>query len=67
MAEPVTAKRGKIFDDFQHLADACRVLTARKDGPSLYDACDPLRCDLCCAPALPSCATRDACTRYAMR
>ena len=27
---------------FQHLADACRALTARKDGPSLYDVCDPL-------------------------
>jgi hypothetical protein len=27
---------------FQHLADACRALTARKDGPSLYDICDPL-------------------------
>ena len=21
---------------------ACRALTARKDGPSLYDVCDPL-------------------------
>jgi hypothetical protein len=27
---------------FQHLADACRALTAHKDGPSLYDICDPL-------------------------
>jgi hypothetical protein len=27
---------------FQHVADACRALTARKDGPSLYDICDPL-------------------------
>jgi hypothetical protein len=27
---------------FQHLADACRALTARKDGPSLYEVCDPL-------------------------
>src|SRR5882757_4856522 len=29
--------------NFQHLAGAaCRALTARKDGPSLYDVCDPL-------------------------
>ena len=29
--------------DFQHLAGAAyRALTARKDGPSLYDVCDPL-------------------------
>jgi hypothetical protein len=28
---------------FQHFAAAaCRALTARKDGPSLYDVCDPL-------------------------
>src|SRR6478736_1841766 len=28
---------------FQHLAGAAyRALTARKDGPSLYDVCDPL-------------------------
>ena len=27
---------------FQHLATAYRALTARKDGPSLYDVCDPL-------------------------
>jgi hypothetical protein len=27
---------------FQHLAHACRALTAHKDGPSLYDVCDPL-------------------------
>src|SRR6476660_9634377 len=28
---------------FQHLAGAaCRALTARKDGPSLYDVCDPV-------------------------
>ncbi len=27
---------------FQHLAAAYRALTARKDGPSLYDVCDPL-------------------------
>jgi hypothetical protein len=28
---------------FQHFAGAaCRALTARKDGPSLYDVCDPL-------------------------
>jgi hypothetical protein len=27
---------------FQHLACACRALTARKDGPSLYDVCDPV-------------------------
>ncbi|MDR3490062.1 MAG: hypothetical protein P4M05_34935 [Bradyrhizobium sp.] len=27
---------------FQHLAGAYRALTARKDGPSLYDVCDPL-------------------------
>jgi hypothetical protein len=27
---------------FQHLAAACRALTVRKDGPSLYDVCDPL-------------------------
>ena len=29
--------------DFQHVAGAAyRALTARKDGPSLYDVCDPL-------------------------
>ncbi len=29
--------------DFQHIAGAAfRALTARKDGPSLYDVCDPL-------------------------
>jgi hypothetical protein len=29
--------------DFQQVAGAaCRALTARKDGPSLYDVCDPL-------------------------
>src|SRR5277367_3675334 len=29
--------------DFQWIAGAtCRALTARKDGPSLYDVCDPL-------------------------
>jgi hypothetical protein len=29
--------------DFQHIAGAAyRALTARKDGPSLYDLCDPL-------------------------
>ena len=29
--------------DFQHFAGAAyRALTARKDGPSLYDVCDPL-------------------------
>ena len=29
--------------NFQHLAGAAyRALTARKDGPSLYDVCDPL-------------------------
>src|ERR1700710_1201269 len=28
---------------FQHLAGAAyRALTAKKDGPSLYDVCDPL-------------------------
>ena len=28
---------------FQHFAGAaCRALTAAKDGPSLYDVCDPL-------------------------
>jgi hypothetical protein len=28
---------------FQHFAGAaCRALTARKDGPSLYDVCDPV-------------------------
>src|ERR1700712_4372957 len=28
---------------FQHIAGAAyRALTARKDGPSLYDVCDPL-------------------------
>jgi hypothetical protein len=27
---------------FQHLAAGYRALTARKDGPSLYDVCDPL-------------------------
>ncbi len=27
---------------FQHLAAAYRALTVRKDGPSLYDVCDPL-------------------------
>jgi hypothetical protein len=34
---------GKIFMTFQHVAGAAyRALTARKDGPSLYDVCDPL-------------------------
>src|SRR6202042_3258039 len=29
--------------NFQEIAGAaCRALTARKDGPSLYDVCDPL-------------------------
>src|SRR3981189_1676852 len=29
--------------NFQHVAGAAyRALTARKDGPSLYDVCDPL-------------------------
>ena len=29
--------------NFQHFAGAAyRALTARKDGPSLYDVCDPL-------------------------
>ncbi len=29
--------------NFQHIAGtACRALTARKDGPSLYDVCDPV-------------------------
>jgi hypothetical protein len=29
--------------NFQHFAGAaCRALTARKDGPSLYDVCDPV-------------------------
>jgi hypothetical protein len=29
--------------NFQHLAGAaCRALTARKDGPSLFEVCDPL-------------------------
>jgi len=28
--------------NFQHLAAAYRALTACKDGPSLYDVCDPL-------------------------
>jgi hypothetical protein len=29
--------------NFQHFAKAaCRALTARKDGPSLYDVCDPV-------------------------
>ena len=29
--------------DFHHIAGAaCRALTARKDGPSLYDVCDPV-------------------------
>jgi hypothetical protein len=29
--------------DFHHMAGAaCRALTARKDGPSLYDVCDPV-------------------------
>ena len=29
--------------NFQHFAGAaCRALTAGKDGPSLYDVCDPL-------------------------
>src|SRR5512141_2726621 len=35
--------RGKIFMQFSYFAGAaCRALTARKDGPSLYDVCDPL-------------------------
>ena len=36
--------RGKIFHEFSSIfaGAACRALTARKDGPSLYDVCDPL-------------------------
>src|SRR5258706_825540 len=32
----------RIFMTFQRFAAAYRALTARKDGPSLYDVCDPL-------------------------
>ena len=33
---------------FQYFAGAAyRALTARKDGPSLYDVCDPLLLELC--------------------
>ena len=33
----------RICMNFQHVAGAAyRALTARKDGPSLYDVCDPL-------------------------
>ena len=33
----------RSFMRFQHIAGAAyRALTARKDGPSLYDVCDPL-------------------------
>jgi hypothetical protein len=36
------APRG-TFRNFQYFAGtACRALTARKDGPSLYDVCDPV-------------------------
>jgi len=36
-------RRGKSFMSFQHFAGAAyRALTVRKDGPSLYDVCDPL-------------------------
>src|SRR5260370_889952 len=38
---PARAERN--FMTFQHFAGAAyRALTARKDGPSLYDICDPL-------------------------
>jgi hypothetical protein len=38
-----TAPRGKKFMNFQHVAGAAwRALTVRKDGPSLYDVCDPV-------------------------
>ena len=34
--------------DFQHIAGAAfRALTARKDGPSLYEVCDPLLLQYC--------------------
>jgi hypothetical protein len=33
----------RVFMSFHEIAaGACRALTARKDGPSLYDVCDPL-------------------------
>ena len=33
----------RYFMSFQYFAGAaCRALTARKDGPSLYDVCDPV-------------------------
>jgi hypothetical protein len=38
-----TDRAERVFMNFQHLAGAAyRALTARKDGPSLYDVCDPL-------------------------
>ena len=33
----------RYFMSFHYFAGAaCRALTARKDGPSLYDVCDPV-------------------------
>src|ERR1700757_633281 len=39
----VTAARGRVDKSYLEIAGhAWRALTARKDGPSLYDVCDPL-------------------------
>jgi hypothetical protein len=43
LGERATAPRGKKFMAFHRFAGAAfRALTAGKDGPSLYDVCDPL-------------------------
>ena len=40
---PRTARRPGTFMSFQYFAGAaCRALMARKDGPSLYEVCDPV-------------------------
>jgi len=39
----VAPSRGKNLMSFYGIAGAaCRALTARKHGPSLYDICDPV-------------------------
>jgi hypothetical protein len=43
LAGRATARLGKKLMTFHRIAGAAyRALTARKDGPSLYDVCDPL-------------------------
>src|SRR5664279_4039799 len=43
LAEPLSGPRGKNLMGFQDIAGAAwRALTVQKDGPSLYDVCDPV-------------------------